>query len=142
MLTVSVVSNYLSLAYLEKKEAAQSPVQTAWLHYLDAEPALLAIIDAAMAIAYGESLSEPRTDHTAEAYSQYATNLLIQRIQAGVAKADNISPIVLTMTVSARLMGNDSLWNMHINGLVAIIKERRQQNKLELLPWLCDVLIL
>ncbi|CAG9981231.1 unnamed protein product [Clonostachys byssicola] len=137
-----ILSNYLSMAYLEKKEAAQSPVQTAWLHYLDAEPALLAIIDAAMAIAYGESLSEPRTDHTAEAYSQYATNLLIQRIQAGVAKADNISPIVLTMTVSARLMGNDSLWNMHINGLVAIIKERRQQNKLELLPWLCDVLIL
>lgn len=78
----------------------------------------------------------------AEAHSSKAVNIIIQRIESGHGHTDAVLGAVLSIAFGERLKHNDFAWNIHIDGLVQLVKDRRCQGVSELPFWLCDLLIL
>jgi hypothetical protein len=59
----------------------------------------------------------------AVAHSCKAANIIIQRIKSETAHTGALIGAVLSMAIGERLMHNDLIWNIHVDGLADLIKE-------------------
>lgn len=78
----------------------------------------------------------------AVAHSCKAANIIIQRIKSETAHTGAVLGAVLSMAIGERLMHNDLIWNIHVDGLANLITERRSQGECDLPPVLSNFLIL
>lgn len=78
----------------------------------------------------------------AVAHSCKAVHIIIQRIKSERAHTDAVLGAVLSMIIGERLMHNDLVWNVHVDGLANLIAERRSHSKCHLPAILRNFLIL
>ena len=71
-----------------------------------------------------------------------ATNIIIQRLKSDTAHTGAVMGAVLSMALGERLMHNDLLWSIHVEGLANLIIERQARGERDLPPELCNFLIL
>lgn len=95
-------------------------------------------------MAIGEKYWSPNvaSKRRAEVHSNLAVNTVIQRIQSRQAQTDGVLGAVMTMAFGERLARNDVGWNVHIDGVAQIIKERHARGIFDLPPWFLDLQIL
>ena len=75
-------------------------------------------------------------------HSSRASSFIIQRIGSGQGPTDAVLFAVSTMAFGERLMHNDLAWNIHIDGLAQMIRERRSRGEFELPQWFRDLCVL
>ena len=75
-------------------------------------------------------------------HSSRAANIIVQRIESGQAHTDAVLLAVTSMAFGERLMRNDQAWNIHIDGLAQMVRERRSQGEFGLPPSFCDLCVL
>jgi hypothetical protein len=115
-----------------------SPSEAEWVSLFASEPAL---IDATMAVGTRHWSPQQAWQLQANACSSKALTSIIQRISWRQTYSDGFLAAVLTMAFGARLGGADPAWDVHVDGLVQILGDRRVRGIRE--PgWFCDVLIL
>lgn len=78
----------------------------------------------------------------AEFHSSRAANIIIQRLESAQAPTDADLLAVFTMAFGARLMHDDLAWNIHIDGLAQMIRERHSRGEPDLPSWFCDLCVL
>jgi hypothetical protein len=134
-----VVSRFWSLVFLDGGNYPSSPDEEAWIKLLVSETAL-----AQVSMAIGIRYWSPNVSYQKKsvAHSSKAANIIIQRIKFETAHTGAVIGAVLSMAIGERLMHNDLIWNIHVDGLANIITERRSQGEYNLPPVLCDFLIL
>ena len=81
-------------------------------------------------------------DHQAAVHRAMAVDSLRQRLQPGQALTDGVVGAIFTMAFGERLTGDDFSWNVHVDGLGQVVRERRSQGLDGLPPWTFDLLIL
>lgn len=136
---MSTVPRFWSLSFLDNRGLPKSSSESFWFDLFISEPAL---IEASVAI--GEKFWSPNvaSKRRASTHSNMAINTVIQRIQSREAQTDGILGAVTTMAFGERLTRNDTAWNVHIDGVAQIIKERHAQGIFTLPPWFLDLQIL
>lgn len=115
-----------------------SPSEAEWVSLFVSEPAL---IDATMAVGMRHWSPQQAWQIQAEVCSSKALTSIIQRISWRQTYSDGFLLTVMTMAFEARLGGASSAWDVHVDGLVQILKDRRARGIGE--PgWFCDILVL
>ncbi|KAJ5668372.1 uncharacterized protein N7477_006942 [Penicillium maclennaniae] len=127
------------LVYLEGIRSPVSPNEAAWFNLIASDPAL---IESTMAIAV--RLWSPDENWQIEAYqhSDTALNLIKRRLESAATSTDGVLGAVATMALGASLENDDIAWNIHIDGLVQILKERKLRSTDPPPPWLSDLVVL
>ncbi|KAK7757577.1 hypothetical protein SLS62_000592 [Diatrype stigma] len=129
---------FWSLSYYDSRgfHSATSPRERFWFDLFFAEPAL---IEASVAI--GEKNWSPNvaSKRRAEVHLSIAVNTVIQRIQSRQAQTDGVLAAVITLAFGERLARNDTAWNIHIDGLAQIIRERYAQGIFDMPLWFLDL---
>lgn len=112
--------------------------ETAWVNLIVSEPAL---VEATMVI--GMRLWSPRLSwqRRAGTHQSKALNLTIQKIGSKRPQTEAMLAAVSTMAFAERLANDDLAWNIHIDGLAQMIKERQSQD-MSLPWWLHDIIVL
>lgn len=78
----------------------------------------------------------------AEYHLNTAFSIVIQRIESKRAQTDGVLGAVATMALGERLSGNETAWNIHVDGVAQIIRDRHARGIFGLPPWFIDLLIL
>ncbi|KAM0812191.1 hypothetical protein AB5N19_14508 [Seiridium cardinale] len=128
-----------SLVFLDGRTYPNTAEEAAWISFLVSEPAL---IESSMVVGARYWSPDLFCQQLAEVYSSRAANLIVQRIQSGRAHADAVIGAVLTMAFGERLAHNDLAWNVHIDGVAQLIRERRSHGFDRLQTWFINLLIL
>ncbi|EED13371.1 hypothetical protein TSTA_058600 [Talaromyces stipitatus ATCC 10500] len=115
-----------------------NPSEAAWVELFGSNPAL---VEATMAIGTRHWSPQPSWQWQADMCSSNALQSIIQQISWRQTHTDGFLAAVLTMAFGARLMHSDSAWEVHADGLVQIIRERRSQGVKEP-AWFYDLLIM
>lgn len=136
---LKTVSTYWSLAFLDDRGFPRNPSEVAWFGLFISEPAL---IEASMAICERHWYPDTLYKWRSEIHRNAAFNIVIERIQSRQAQTDGVLGAVLTMAFGERLVGNDLAWNVHIDGLAQIIKDRHSRGIFVLPPWFSSLLVL
>jgi hypothetical protein len=68
--------------------------------------------------------------------------MIMQRIESKQAYTEGFIFAALVMAIGDRLVQNDAGWEIHMNGVVQAIKERRSRNLPPIPPILTSLLIL
>jgi hypothetical protein len=125
--------------FLDGGNYPSSPDEEAWIQLLVSEAAL-----AEVSMAIGIRYWSPNVSYQKKsvAHSSKAANIIIQRIKSETAHTGAVIGAVLSMAIGERLMHNDLIWNIHVDGLANLSTERRSQGECDLPPVLCDFLIL
>jgi hypothetical protein len=112
--------------------------EAAWVNLIVSESAL---VEATMAI--GTRLWSPRPSwqRRAGTHQSKALNFTIQRIGSKRPQTEAMLATVSTMAFAERLANDDLAWNVHIDGLAQMIRERHCQG-MSLPWWLHDIIIL
>lgn len=132
------VSILWSNLFMDSSNYPESPDEAAWLDLLVSEPALL---ESSLAIGTRHNASDRMCGQDAETHSIRAVNMLLQRIKTGQAHMDAVLAVVMTMAFGERLARNDAAWNVHIDGLTQLVKERYAQGVPNLPSWFIGLLI-
>lgn len=74
-------------------------------------------------------------------HSYTAVNLIKNRLASTGFQNDGVLATVITMAFGASLEGDDLAWNVHINGLANMIKERRLKSDSIPPGWLTGLII-
>ncbi|KAJ5297032.1 uncharacterized protein N7443_007925 [Penicillium atrosanguineum] len=127
------------LVFLEGIRSPASPKETAWFNLIASDPAL---IESTMAIAV--RLWSPDDSWQIESYrhSHTAINLIKRRLESAATSTDGVLGAVATMAFGASLENDDISWNIHIDGLAQILKERQSRSTDPPPPWLSDLVVL
>ncbi|KUL86426.1 hypothetical protein ZTR_08086 [Talaromyces verruculosus] len=115
-----------------------SPSEAEWVSLFASEPLL---IDATMAVGMRHWSPQQAWQIQADACSSKALTSIIQRISWQQTYSDGFLLTIMTMAFGARLGGTGSAWDVHVDGLVQILEDRRVRGIGE--PgWFCDILVL
>ncbi|RDL37372.1 Uncharacterized protein BP5553_04805 [Venustampulla echinocandica] len=133
------LSRFWSFVFLDGGNYPSSPGEEAWIQLLVSEAALAEV---SMAIGIRHWSPDASCQEKAVAHSCKAANIIIQHIKSKTAHASAILGAVLSMAIGERLVHNDLVWNIHVDGLANLITERRSQGEYDLPPVLCNFLIL
>lgn len=109
-----------------------------WVSLFVTDPAL---VDATMAVGLRHWSPEQAWQVQADACSSKALNSIIQRISWRQTYSDGFLLTVMTMAFGARLGHASSAWEVHVDGLVQILGERRAKG-LRQPGWFYDILAL
>ncbi|KAI0121386.1 hypothetical protein BJ170DRAFT_644657 [Xylariales sp. AK1849] len=133
------LSRFWSLLFLDGSDYPGNPDEASWIALVVSEPAL---IESSVAVSVRHWSPALGYQYMAEYHSSRANNIIIQRITSGRAHTDAVLGAVVNMAFGERLRHNDHAWNIHIDGLARLIKERRSQGATDLPQWFCDLLVL
>lgn len=127
------------IVFLEGIRSPVSPNEAAWFNLIASDPAL---IESTMAIAV--RLWSPDDSWQIESYrhSHTAINLIKRRLESAATSTDGVLGAVATMAFGASLENDDIAWNIHIDGLAQILKERQSQSTDPPPPWLSALVVL
>lgn len=123
----------------ESRDYPEKPNDTAWIEFLVSEPALFESI---IAIGIRHRSSDILFQQLAEVHASKAFNAVIQRIDSGKAYTDSVLGAVLTMALGERLMHNDLVWYIHMQGLAQLIQQRYSQGASALPLWFRNLILL
>lgn len=112
--------------------------EAAWVDLIVSEQAL---VEATMAIGMRFWSPQPPWQRRAETHQSKALNLTIKRIGSERPQTEAMLAAVSTMAFAGRLANDDVAWNIHIDGLAQMIKERYSEG-MGLPWWLHDIIIL
>jgi hypothetical protein len=115
-----------------------NPDEAAWVDLIASEPAL---VEVTKAVGMRHWSPQPSWQWQADVCSSKALTSIIQRISWRQTYSDGFLAAILTMAFSARLTHSDETWDMHIDGLVHIIGDRRSKG-IKAPEWVCDALVL
>lgn len=115
-----------------------SPSEAEWVSLFASEPAL---IDATMAVGMRHWSPQQAWQIQADACSSKALTSIIQRISWRQTYSDGFLLAIMTMAFGARLGGASSAWDVHVDGLVQILGDRRVRG-IEQPRWFFDSLVL
>ncbi|KAI9825940.1 MAG: hypothetical protein M1819_000459 [Sarea resinae] len=133
------LARFWSLVFLDGGNYPSSPDEEAWIQLLVSEAALAEV---SMAIGIRHWSPDASCQEKAVAHSCKAANLIVQHITSETAHTGAVLGAVLSMAIGERLMHNDLLWNIHVDGLANLITERRSQGEFDVPPVLCNFLLL
>ncbi|KAM0247758.1 hypothetical protein ACHAQJ_009719 [Trichoderma viride] len=125
-------------ARLHSSEYPGSPMEAEWLNLLISEPAL---IESSLAVSMQHWVSDESRQQKTDAHSIRAVNILVQRIKSRQAHTDAVLAVVLTMAIGGRLANDNVVWNIHMDGLTQLIKERYARGICDLPSWFIDILV-
>jgi hypothetical protein len=115
-----------------------NPSEAEWVDLFASEPAL---VEATMAVGMRHWSPQPYWQLQAEVCSSKALTSIIQQISWRQTYSDGFLAAIMTMAFGARLGRADETWDVHVDGLVQIINDRRLRGIKE--PgWFCDILVL
>jgi hypothetical protein len=115
------------------------PEETAWIQLVVSEQAF---VESSIAIGMRQWSPKVSYQELALHHSSNAADILVQHIQSGKPHTDAVIAAVATMAFGERLARNDMGWQVHINGLTQLIRERRTRNANSLPQWFYNLLIL
>lgn len=133
------MSRFWSVAFLHGRDYPSSADENAWIQLLISETALAEI---SMAIGLRHWSLDPSTQEKSLSHSCKAANIVVQRINTETAHTGGVLEAVLSMAIGERLVHNDRIWNIHIDGLANLITERRSQGASDLPLVVSNFLIL
>lgn len=136
---IEIVSRFRSLAYLDHENYPRNPSEVSWFSLFISEPAL-----AEVSMGICERLWSPDAlcRWRSESHWNTAFNIVIERIQAKRAHTDGVLAAVVNMAFGERLVGNEATWNVHIDGVAQIIRDRHARGIFGVPPWLERLLVL
>src|SRR3569833_358004 len=129
------VSSFWSCVFLDSSRYPSTSDEATWLGLLISEPAL---VESSLAVSLRHRVS---WRERADVHACRAVNLLLQRIKSRQAHKDAVLAVVTTMAFGERLANNDLTWNIHMDGLAQLLKERHSQGSYDLPPWFTGLLI-
>ncbi|KAJ5198209.1 uncharacterized protein N7498_007326 [Penicillium cinerascens] len=126
------------LVFLEGIRPPVSASEAAWFNLIASDPAL---IESTMAIAV--RLWSPDDCWQMESYQHSCTaiNLIKRRIASTMTSTDGVLGAVTTMAFGASLENDDVAWNVHIDGLAQILKERQSRSTTPPPSWLTGLVV-
>ncbi|PWY94396.1 hypothetical protein BO94DRAFT_581790 [Aspergillus sclerotioniger CBS 115572] len=126
------------LSFLEGNYTPENPRDEAWLSLIASEPAL---IEALLAVAVRQWSPGSTWQLQADNHSYTAVKLVKQLITSTRPKTDGVLGAVVSMAIGAALTQDQVVWNIHINGLVDIVKSRQFQALPVVPSWFIDFLV-
>ncbi|KAL2860971.1 uncharacterized protein BJX67DRAFT_317822 [Aspergillus lucknowensis] len=134
----SALQKIQELLYLEGRQAADNPTEAAWFNLIASEPAM---VEATMAVALQHWSPSNSWQRKADYHLYKAVSLTKQRIASAASRSDGVLGAVVTMAFGASLENNQLAWNVHIDGLAHIIKERESRVPNSLPSWFIDLIV-
>ncbi|KAL2812335.1 hypothetical protein BDW59DRAFT_167841 [Aspergillus cavernicola] len=126
------------LVFLEGRHSPDSPSEAVWFNLIASDPAL---VEATMAVAVRQWSPDNSWQSKADYHSYIAVNLIKQRITSTTTRTDGVLGAVITMAFGAALAQDDYAWNVHIDGLAHIIKDRESRNPHTMPTWFLDLVV-
>jgi hypothetical protein len=133
-----IVASLWSQVFLDSGEFPGSPAEAEWLDLLISEPAL---IESSLAVSMQYWASDESGLQKADVHSVRAVNILVHRIKSRQAHTDAVLAVVLTMAIGGRLANDNAVWNIHMDGLAQLIRERYALGICDLPSWFADLLV-
>ncbi|KAI1421932.1 hypothetical protein F5Y12DRAFT_663562 [Xylaria sp. FL1777] len=133
-----ILSLRWSLLLLDTSKYPAAISEAAWISLLISKPATVESF-----IVFGLRHWSPDKDYQEVLcdHSSKATKNIIQHIDSGRGTTDAVLAAVLTIAFGERLVHNDLAWNIHIDGAVQMVNERRLLGLPAMSPLLEDILI-
>lgn len=138
-LLMTTVNEFWPIIFLHDRGVVGGENDQLWLRTLASEPAF---VEATLATAIRYWLPDRACKLRAEMHSHRATTMVMDCIFSNQTESDGFIGAVLTMAISERLVGNDAAWQIHMSGLMQIIKARKGQGVDGLPALFTDLMIL
>ncbi|KAL2851884.1 hypothetical protein BJY01DRAFT_107174 [Aspergillus pseudoustus] len=124
--------------YLEGRHAPETPSEAAWFDLIASDPAL---VEASMAVAVQQWSPDISWQCRAHDHIDKAVSLIKERITSTTSRTDGILGAIITMALGAALANDKFAWNIHINGLTHIIRDRESRLPNSLPAWFVDFVV-
>ncbi|CAH0046143.1 unnamed protein product [Clonostachys solani] len=129
--SLQLLRNFRYLVFLDIRPTVQDPVEKAWFDLITSEPV---VFEASLAGGMRCWGPDKESQQNADLHLSRATNLLVDRISCEQVPSDAMIGAVMTMAFGERLADNDVAWNVHMEGLINMMQQRRHHGVSSLPP--------
>jgi hypothetical protein len=106
-------------------------VEKAWFDLITSEPV---VFEASLAGGMRCWGPDEESQQNADLHLSRATKLLVDRISCEQVPSDAMMGAVMTMAFGERMADNDEAWNVHMEGLIRMMQQRRRHGASSLPP--------
>uniref|UniRef100_A0A0B7KNR2 Uncharacterized protein n=2 Tax=Bionectria ochroleuca TaxID=29856 RepID=A0A0B7KNR2_BIOOC len=129
--SMQLLRNFRYLVFLDIRPTVQDPVEKAWFDLITSEPV---VFEASLAGGMRCWGPDEESQQNADLHLSRATKLLVDRISCEQVPSDAMMGAVMTMAFGERMADNDEAWNVHMEGLIRMMQQRRRHGASSLPP--------
>ncbi|KAK7212196.1 hypothetical protein V2G26_019374 [Clonostachys chloroleuca] len=137
--SMQLLRNFRYLVFLDIRPTVQDPVEKAWFDLITSEPV---VFEASLAGGMRCWGPDDESQQNADLHLSKATKLLVDRISCEQVPSDAMIGAVMTMAFGERMADNDEAWNVHMEGLIKMMQQRRHHGASSLPPVLRSLVAL
>ncbi|CAH0042457.1 unnamed protein product [Clonostachys rhizophaga] len=137
--SMQLLRNFRYLVFLDIRPTVQDPVEKAWFDLITSEPV---VFEASLAGGMRCWGPDKESQQNADLHLSRATKLLVDRISCEQVPSDAMIGAVMTMAFGERMADNDEAWNVHMEGLIKMMQQRRHHGASSLPPVLRSLIAL